>query len=323
MDVDIQSSHLRLRKAIGILGLLLPILVYVFHGGLLTSISHYYYTDANVFFITIISAFGLFLISYRGYPAQKEEWLSDDSITTIGGIGALLLVLFPTYCKESGSVVIDNLCSPDDMILYYFKPNTANVIHFIGAGVFIFSVACMSYFKFTLGKPDGKHWLYKASGIVIWICLLVLLVETLIGKSFTDYDTFIFETIAVFAFGISWSVKGKVLGVGSEVDNTRSTKSKNKLNIMTDMDDNEFWDKISKLLKKEKNDAYTLYIFKIIIRISLMMILYAFVLRSNVFKENMTFLMILPLLIYIISEFVYALVIIRNFKRATKYENYE
>jgi len=214
MSTNIHSSHLRLRKTIGILGLLLPVLVYVFHGELLASISHYYYTDSAVFFIAIISAFGLFLISYRGYPAQKEEWLSDDSITTIGGIGALLLVLFPTCCQGSESKIIDCLDIP--LSFFGISSKVSNIIHFTGAGVFIFSVACMSYFKFTLGEPDGKHWLYKAAGIIIWVCLLILFIETLIDKSFTCYDTFIFETIAVFAFGISWSVKGKVLGFGDE-----------------------------------------------------------------------------------------------------------
>lgn len=222
MSADIQSTHLRLRQTIGILGLLLPILVYAFHGELLASISHYYYTAANVFFIAIIAAFGFFLISYRGYPAKDEEWLSDDSITTIGGIGALLLVLFPTSCAGSESAIIENSDIPPPF--FGLSSKVSNSIHFTGAGVFIFSVACMSYFKFTLGKPDGRHKLYKVSGIIIWICLGILFIETLIGKSFTCYDTFLFETIAVVAFGVSFLVKGKVLRAGNKKNSELENK---------------------------------------------------------------------------------------------------
>jgi hypothetical protein len=84
MDIkkDMLYSYYRIRKIIGILGIALPILIFTFHGELLSSISHYYYPKSAVFFIAILFAFGLLLISYKGYEKDKDtEKLSDNLIT--------------------------------------------------------------------------------------------------------------------------------------------------------------------------------------------------------------------------------------------------
>ena len=69
-----QQAH---RRLIGILGLLLPLLLYVFAGlrhtvGLpawtpLNSISAYYYTGAVAIFVGVLFALALFLLTYPGY----------------------------------------------------------------------------------------------------------------------------------------------------------------------------------------------------------------------------------------------------------------
>ena len=65
---DLQHSDYRIRKLIGTLGLLLPFMVYFAKGEFLASISHYYYnTLSSLIFIIVLSAFGLFLLSYKGY----------------------------------------------------------------------------------------------------------------------------------------------------------------------------------------------------------------------------------------------------------------
>ncbi len=60
-----------LRKLIGILGMLLPILLWTFVFAVsgrtseLPSISHYYYTRANGVFIIVVSLLAIFLIIYK------------------------------------------------------------------------------------------------------------------------------------------------------------------------------------------------------------------------------------------------------------------
>lgn len=69
----LHNSQYRLRKAMGILGIALPILLLLNHNSLLSSMSHYYYTSASVFFIGILTAFGLILFTYEGYPLDTSS----------------------------------------------------------------------------------------------------------------------------------------------------------------------------------------------------------------------------------------------------------
>ena len=219
--MDLLYSYYRIRKIIGILGLLLPVLIVVFYGDFLSSISHYYYTKSAVFFISILSAFGLFLISYKGYKRDKNtEKLSDNIITHIGGIAALLVVIFPASCLGSNSYELSNICLSEDYPLFGHSNMIISTIHLIGAGTFFFTMGWMSVFRFTKGEltkeKQKKNKIYRFSGYIIWISIGILLIEFSIKKFYpdfkiTDYDVFILETISVFAFGISWLIKGEAI----------------------------------------------------------------------------------------------------------------
>jgi len=219
MDInkDILYSYYRIRKIIGLLGLLLPILVFAFHGELLSSISHYYYSKSAVFFIAILFAFGLFLISYKGYEKDNDtEILSDNLITNIGGIAALLIVLLPTTCIGSNSAEITNMCQSQNYPLFGHDNAIIRIIHLLSAGVFLFIMGYMSIFRFTKGKLTDekkiKNIIYQICGIAVWISIGILAVESILQNfHFTEYDVFIFETVSVVAFGIAWLVKGEAI----------------------------------------------------------------------------------------------------------------
>lgn len=214
-------SYYRIRKIIGLLGLLLPVLVVLFYGEILSSLSHYYYTRSAVFFIAILSAFGLFLISYKGYERDKQtEWLSDNFITHIAGIAVLIVVLFPTDCSGSHSPSIDGICASADYPLFGHQHALKSWIHFIGAGLFLFCMGWMSIFRFTKGdinpSKQRKNKIYRLCGYIIWASIAILLLEFIVKNWFSqfqisDYDVFIFETISVFSFGISWLIKGEAI----------------------------------------------------------------------------------------------------------------
>ena len=209
------SSYLTIRKLIGTLGILLPILVYVGHGELLSSISHYYYTKSAVFFIAILTCFGLFLISYKGYEKAENEWLSDDIITRIGGFCALLVVLLPTTCFEDDCGQLSDI-DLSNGYLFGHANKFVGIIHLVSAGIFLIAMGWMSINRFTKGSHKLKNKFYKFCGYTVWASIGILIVlfalDALLDNfSLPTYSVYIFETIAVTAFGSSWLVKGKAI----------------------------------------------------------------------------------------------------------------
>ena len=209
-------SYYTIRKVIGLLGILLPVLAVLGYGEFLASISHYYYTRSAVFFIAILVSFGLFLVTYRGYPRDKKtELISDNIITHIGGFAAIIVVLFPTSCSGSGSETIQQMCNTHTYPLWGHNNAVISTIHLISAGIFLTSMGWMSFFRFTKGEKTKekkrKNVLYRTSGLMMWVSILILLSEFTINYHVTCYDVFILETISVFAFGTSWLVKGNAI----------------------------------------------------------------------------------------------------------------
>jgi len=215
---NLQHSDYRIRKLIGTLGLALPILLPVLKGEVLASISHYYYsTLSSLVFIIVLSAFGLFLLSYKGYQIDPTtETISDDWLTNIAGFAALIVVFIPTACCHSASDIIDALCKSDCLPLFGHNNNLANTIHLVAAGIFILCMGWMSRYKFTRGSDDGNNKLYKWCGNLVFISVGLIVIGVILERfnvSFPlkDYYVFIFETTAVIPFGISWLVKGKAI----------------------------------------------------------------------------------------------------------------
>lgn len=216
---DLQHSDYRIRKLIGTLGLMLPITLPLSKWDVLASISHYYYdTVSSLIFIIVLSSFGLFLISYKGYKIDKtSEKLSDDFLTNVGGLAALILVIIPTDCSDSMSTSIDYICENGPLPLLGHTSTLQNTIHLIAAGIFILCMGWMSRFKFTRGSDVKNHKLYKWCGNTVFISVGLIVVFILIEKVYDGaffikhYYVYIFETTAVIPFGISWLVKGKAI----------------------------------------------------------------------------------------------------------------
>jgi len=214
----LQVSDYRIRKLIGVLGLSLPILLPIAAWEFLASISHYYYpTLSSLFFIIILSAFGLFLISYKGYTKDiNSEQISDNFLTNIGGFAALIVVFIPTVCAESASEAIDLICKNETYPLFGHDNKTLNIIHLISAGVFILCMGWMSKYKFTKGNKTMHNKIYKTCGNLVFISVGLLISGIILEKLdlnflINTYYVYFFETVAVIAFGISWLVKGKAL----------------------------------------------------------------------------------------------------------------
>lgn len=214
----IQQSDYRIRKLIGTLGLGLPVLLPFSSGTFLSSMSHYYYLPlSSLIFIITLSSFGLFLLSYKGYKIDTQtEKISDDLLTNIGGISALIVVFVPTYCSESSNLVVEQICESGAYPLLGHDNTLKNTIHLVFAGIFIFTMGWMSKYKFTRGERSNRNKIYKWCGNLVWVAiglLIVLVIIDFFNDDFqiTPFDVFILETLAVIPFGISWFVKGEAM----------------------------------------------------------------------------------------------------------------
>jgi succinate dehydrogenase hydrophobic anchor subunit len=217
------TNSLTLRKIIGVLGMAMPLLLYVFlyfDNGLqqpLESISHYYYTRVSGIFVIILSLLAFFLIVYKG----KEP--IDFYISLFAGIFALLVVLFPT------NNITETCCDSIKKYAVTFLPVTdlstfRMYFHYTVAGFFFICLSYMSFFLFTKSskspsergaKKTIRNGIYRTCGILMLLAILVLFAGSLkiISASYfkTFPLTFWMETLAIESFGFAWLVKGETL----------------------------------------------------------------------------------------------------------------
>lgn len=219
---DLVFSYLAMRNLIGIAGLLLPIIIAIFptrKSGFLNlepSISDYYYTDRGDILVVTLSILGVFLFTYKGYCRMERI------LTIVAGISAIGIAFVPTkeicnHCEHS----VHHL----DSGIFKFLIGTA--WHFIFAATFLLSLAIISIYYFTRSDQDSSSLkLVKGQGTqkakrnrVYRICGITMIVSVgIIGLYFiADPDlkefpvVYIFETIAVWAFALSWFTKGQTL----------------------------------------------------------------------------------------------------------------
>jgi hypothetical protein len=212
-------SYLALRKAVGVIGVTLPVVLVLgnwrlFHASAIEdSISYYYYTSMRGVLVGSLWAIGIFLMSYRGY--QKR----DEIAGRLACIFALGVALFPT-APSTGTCDIVHLFRLD-----HGGCDAAHVISFVHAtcaSLLFLTLAYFSLFLFTETHPGRKQDMTKKKrerNIVYYICGWII-VASIIGililhigmriKTFGPIPVlFAFESVAVIAFGVSWLVKGE------------------------------------------------------------------------------------------------------------------
>ncbi|MEM7473318.1 MAG: DUF998 domain-containing protein [Pseudomonadota bacterium] len=220
-------SHLATRRAIGLLGMALPIVLYIYArqtgAGMQPSISDFYNTAFGDYLVGSLVAAGFFLISYKGYARLPGERLSDRWVATLAGLGAIGVALFPTTpaplksCTGTGALGSGYI--PQGFTFHW---EHMQYLHFGSALLFFICLAifCLRLFPKT---PDGQvdykrdeHPIYLACGIAIVVSIVALIPTGFVSCAVTaDLNAlnyvFWVETLAVFAFGISWLVKGKAI----------------------------------------------------------------------------------------------------------------
>ncbi|TCO54875.1 DUF998 domain-containing protein [Actinocrispum wychmicini] len=197
-------SYLFLRRAIGLIGMALPVVliagVYAISGDLLTSISGYYYSDLRNVFVGSMCAIGVFLICYRGLDPL------EDALSWVAGAAALGVAVFPTRPADSPTAL--------DKAFGY--------VHLASAAVFFLTLAAFCLFLFPRNEKDPlpdparkrvRNRVYLACGVAILACMVLTAVFgwLLEAQMRSARPVLWLEAIAVFAFGVSWLVKGQTL----------------------------------------------------------------------------------------------------------------
>lgn len=224
-------SAYAVRQAIGWLGVFLPAFMII--GNSLfqecdiirSSISHYYYTITGYWFVGILFAVAMFLISYKGYDRR------DVIASSVAGFSAVLIALFPTNIESLVPAAMDI----DSCALFSLPENKIrNAIHYGSAALFFITLAYMSLFLFTESRGEKspkkiiRNKIFRTCGIIIFIAIVLIALYGIFEErlpNLGDYKpVFWLEWIALMAFGISWLIKGEVVLKDS---NLKSNKTNN------------------------------------------------------------------------------------------------
>ena len=201
-------SYLTLRRAIGFIGILLPVLlgIGVLFGDDKTiqpSISDYYFTTMGDVFVGALFAVALFLFCYKGYDPI-------DAVTAnLAGCFAIVVALFPTS--------VDSGFDCHMGLLIHTK--ITSIVHYSATALLFLTLAFFCLFLFRRTHSAGRQLkgklqrnrFYLICGIIMICC--VALIPLLAALSWLKNlafgrATYILETIALWAFGVSWLVKG-------------------------------------------------------------------------------------------------------------------
>ena len=190
-------SYLTLRRIVGLLGVGLPVVLalwgFALAGGLRLqpSISDYYGLRTRDLLVGVLFTIGWFLFCYRGYDRQDS----------IAGNLACLFALGVALCPNSGT-------------------RWEQVVHFGSALALFVVLAYFSLFLFTKtgGSPTPekriRNRVYVGCGVAMLACTALIglyygrLQNTAVAAL---HPVFWLESLALWAFGASWFVKGETL----------------------------------------------------------------------------------------------------------------
>lgn len=209
-------SYLGIRRAIGIVGLLLPILLgpvgwLVFSIDIQDNMSSYYHTPLRDVFVGAMCAMGIFLFCYRGYD-WIESWTAN-----IGCVSALGVALFP----------LDANSDPLE------QSSIVGYVHTLSGGAFFLTLAFYSLYHFPSSQEEKhevapheaqRNFIYRTSGIVILLSMMAMGAYLFLFPrewevKFNQYNfLFWMEWIAVWAFAAAWLTKGRAIFADIAVD---------------------------------------------------------------------------------------------------------
>lgn len=196
----VDEAYRTLRRVVGIVGVALPVVLAV--GSLILdspprlqdSISAYYGTTMRNVLVGALFTVGWFLFSYHGYDRR------DDAAGYLACTFALGVALFPTTSSLEW----------------------VRVVHILSALSLFLVLAFFSAILFTKTQPGKiphrrklqRNLVYLICGWFMVGCIVLIAVYKVLltGTAVAAIKpVFWLETLALWAFGVSWFVKGETL----------------------------------------------------------------------------------------------------------------
>ena len=190
-------SYLTLRRIVGTLGIGLPVALAMWGFALgyvvEPSISDYYALRTRDLFVGTLFTLGWFLFTYRGF-----DW-RDEVAGTLACVFALGVALFPNN-----------------------PAGLESNIHFASAAALFLTLAYFSLALFTRTNAAAptpqkriRNRVYRTCGVLMLLCIALIAIYHIPGLDHSAVaamnPVFWLETLALWAFGFSWFVKGETL----------------------------------------------------------------------------------------------------------------
>jgi hypothetical protein len=234
---DLIISYMFLRQLVGCIGTLLPVALIagnlMFSAAVRESISGYYYTPMRNVFVGALCALGVFLIAYDGH--DKLERLVTDG----AGVFAIFVAFCPTTPPICASVA--RTCAPPAVAGLSSTQRAIGYIHLSLAALTFVALALMAlrFAKSDNARPESgaltrlRHELgfapassgtglhqaratiitYRACAFTILGALALAVASNWLPGQVKAHwhPLLLLEALAIFAFGVSWFVKGRTL----------------------------------------------------------------------------------------------------------------
>ena len=189
-------SYRTLRRVVGVLAVSLPVVLAIWGWalghGLLPSISDYYALRTRDALVGVLFTVAWFLFTYHGYDRR------DNTAGNLACLFALGVALLPNH----GASELEG------------------TLHFVSAAALFLVLAYFALVLFTTtkGTPTPqkliRNRIYRACGTAILVCIVAIGIAHLALDEPTRTSTaivFWLESLALWAFGFSWFVKGETV----------------------------------------------------------------------------------------------------------------
>lgn len=169
------------------------------------SISRTYYANSKAVMIGLLIATGIYFISYKGYDKR------DDFITTLQGIAAIGIVIFPTRLTSVNADSVGLLGLPSWLSI---------IFHYICTYTLFISFWINLMFLFTLsnGNPTPKKRLrniiYRCCGGLIILGIVGVIIGSTILKTYLPKNfpiSLVGEFVILIPFGFAYLVKSECI----------------------------------------------------------------------------------------------------------------
>jgi len=213
-------SYYTMRRAIGILGISLPLILLV--GSFLLggckevqySISTYYHTNMRNIFVGFNCAVALFLFAYRGH-----DW-RDNLTGYLGCIAVLGVAFLPSTMGTPGQPCLIPVSGQNPLVGKLH--NLSALLYFIILIVYALFLFPKTHMDMVTGEKMFMGRQKKRRNVVYYICGSIMTVSLFLILSYMWFPgnlypglkdlnpVFWLESIVLLSFGISWLTKGQL-----------------------------------------------------------------------------------------------------------------